>query len=419
MKQLHKRFSDEQIKQFLESYLHKEIKREYLETLLGIKTRQFWKLIKKYQQSPDAFSLKPSRPKAPRHLDPTIEQNIIKELRLDQQLISNKDIPLYHYNYSYIKERLLIQHKQSVSVPTIIDRAKKHNLYITRHKKKKVHDRQVLTCYAGELIQHDASLHLFAPAAQTKWWLITSLDDYSRCILYARLVAAQTSHTHIQGLETLFLKYGLPHSFYVDNHSIFRFVQHPDSIWRTHRTLTDEVDPQWKQVLNDCQVKVIYALSPQAKGKIERPYGWLQDHLVRTCARDNITDIQKGQQVLNREVYAYNHKRVHSTTEEIPFQRFSTALDNKKSLFRDFAIPAPFQSTKDIFCLRTYRTVDGYRHISLNNLQLAVPKALPGDKINLRIYPLNSLVSELRIWKNNSLLDVRKIKNTDLKGVHF
>lgn len=417
MQQLHKKFTNEQVRQFIQRYLNKEIKGKYLQNILGIKKTRFFALVKQYQQSPETFSIQYHRTSVSRSIDKLTEINILKELSVDQQLITNKNVPLYHY--SYIKERLLTQHKQRVSVPTIIDRAKKHNFYIKRHRKKKVHDREVLTCYAGELIQHDASIHLFAPAAQTKWWLITSLDDYSRCILYARLVASQTSYTHIHGLETLFLKYGLPHSYYVDNHSIFRFVQHPDSIWRTHRTLTDEVDPQWKQVLNDCQVKVIYALSAQAKGKIERPYGWLQDHLVRTCARDNITEIQKGQQVLNREVYAYNHKRVHSTTEEIPFQRFSAALYNKKSLFRDFSIPAPFQSIKDIFCLRTHRTVDGYRNISLNNLQLAMPKALPGDKLNLRIYPLNSLVSELRIWKGSSLLDVRKIKITDLKGVHF
>jgi hypothetical protein len=68
---------------------------------------------------------------------------------------------------------------------------------------------------------------------------------------------------------------------------------------------------------------------------------------------------------------------------------------------------------------RTSRTVDGYRNISLNNLRFQVPKAIPSDTLNLRIYPLNSFVSELRIWKHNSLLDVRKIKNADLKGVHF
>jgi hypothetical protein len=32
---------------------------------------------------------------------------------------------------------------------------------------------------AGELIQHDSSLHLWSPWAKEKWWLITSLDDFS------------------------------------------------------------------------------------------------------------------------------------------------------------------------------------------------------------------------------------------------
>ena len=419
MQQLHKRFTTDQVKHFIQRYLANEIHGNYLQNLLGIKKTRFFALVKQYQKNPEGFCIEYQRTTAPRTIDRATERNILKELALDQQLIANKAVPLYHYNYSYIKERLLSQYHQTVSVPTIIDRAKKHNFYIKRQRKKQVHDRQVLTSYAGELIQHDASLHLFAPAAQKQWWLITSLDDYSRYILYARLVASQTAHSHIQGLEAVFIKYGLPYSYYVDSHSIFRFVQYPDSVWRTHRTLTDEVDPQWKQVLNDCRVKVIYALSPQAKGKIERPYGWLQDHLVRTCARNNIADLKQAQQILNREVYAYNHKRIHSTTEEIPFLRFSTALDNKQSLFRNFSIPAPFQSLKDIFCLRTHRTVDGYRNISLNNVRFPVPKALPGDTLNLRIYPLNSFVSELRIWKHTSLLDVRKIKNTDLKGVHF
>ena len=419
MQQLHKRFTTDQVKHFIQGYLNNEISGNYLQNLLGIKKTRFFALVKQYQKNPEGFCIHYQRTTASRTIDPAIESNLLKELSLDQHLITNQDVPLSHYNYSHIKQRLLTHYNRKVSVPTIIDRAKKHNFYIKRQRRKQVHDRQVLTSYAGELIQHDASLHLFAPAAQKQWWLITSLDDYSRFILYARLVATQTSYSHIQGLEAMFLKYGLPYSYYVDSHSIFRFVQHPDSIWRNHRTLTDGADPQWKQVLNDCKVKVIYALSPQAKGKIERPFGWLQDHLVRTCARDNISDIKQAQHVLNREVYAYNHKRMHSTTEEIPFQRFSTALDNKQSLFRDFSIPAPFQSIKDIFCLRTHRTVDGYRHISLNNLRFPLPKALPGDTLNLRIYPLNSFVSELRIWKHNALLDVRKIKNTDLKGVHF
>ena len=65
---------------------------------------------------------------------------------------------------------------------------------------------------------------------------------------------------------------------------------------------TDDVDPQWKKVINDCNVKPIYALSPQAKGKVERPYGWIQDHLVRTCIRENVKDINHAQRVLNAEL---------------------------------------------------------------------------------------------------------------------
>jgi len=105
--------------------------------------------------------------------------------------------------------------------------------------------------------------------------LITSLDDFSRFILYAILVAKETSWEHILALEYVLCNYGVPLCYYVDSHSVFRFVQGRDSYWRNHYRLTDQVNPQWKQVLDDCKIKVSYALSPQAKGKIERPYQWI------------------------------------------------------------------------------------------------------------------------------------------------
>jgi len=69
-------------------------------------------------------------------------------------------------------------------------------------------------------------------------------------------------------------------------------------------------------------VKVTYALSPQAKAKMERPYGWLQDRLIRTCVREDVKEIQQAQRVLNLELYRYNHRQLHSTTEEIPTYDF-------------------------------------------------------------------------------------------------
>src|SRR4030043_330401 len=418
MSQLHKRFTSEQVKELLDRYLKNEIERKYVQEILGIQKRWFFLLFKQYKENPQHFPVQYRRTRAPRTISPMIEQNILKELSIDKQIIQNQEIPLKSYNYSYIKDRLRRTYHQKVSLPTIIDRAKKHGFYLKKPKKT-AHDREVLTHYIGELIQHDASHHLWAPASREKWYLITSLDDYSRFMLYAILLKTETSWAHILALQTVILRYGLPYTYYVDSHSIFRFVRGRDSLWYKHHLLTDEATPQWKQVLEDCNVKVTYALSPQAKGKMERPYGWLQDRLIRTCVREEVKEIKQAQRVLNHELYRYNHQQVHSTTQEIPYLRFQKALKEKRSLFRAFQIKPPYQSSKDIFCLRMDRTIDSYRRISINNLLLKANHATPGKTVNLRIFPSTNEISEIRFWCERKLIDVQRIKNTDLKGAHF
>jgi len=418
MSQLHKRFTSEQVKELLDRYLKNEIERTYIQEILGIKRRRFFLLLKQYKENPQHFTVQYRRTRAPRTISAVIEQTIFKELSIDKKIIQNKEIPLKSYNYSFIKDRLRVTYHQKVSLPTIIDRAKKHGFYLKKPKKT-AHDREVLTHYAGELIQHDSSHHLWAPASQEKWYLITSLDDYSRFMLYAVLIKTETSWAHILALQTVILRYGLPYTYYVDSHSIFRFVRGRDSLWYKHHLLTDETTPQWKQVLQDCNVKVTYALSPQAKGKMERPYGWLQDRLIRTCVREDVKEIKQAQRVLNLELYRYNHQQLHSTTQEIPSLRFQRALKENQSLFREFTIKPPYQSVKDIFCLRMDRTIDPYRRISINNLQLKVNHATPGKTVNLRIYPSTNEISEIRFWCEGKLIDVQRTKNTDLKGVHF
>jgi len=417
MSQLHKRFTSDQVKELLERYLKNEVERKYIQEILGISRRRFFMLLKQYKENPQRFTIQYRRTTPPRTISPEIEQNILKELAIEKKIIQDKDIPLKSYNYSYLKDRLRKTYRQKVSLSTIIDRAKKHGFYLKKPKRS-LHDRELLTRYVGELIQHDSSHHLWAPAAQEKWYLITSLDDYSRFLLYAVLVRKETSWTHILALQTVILRHGLPYAYYVDSHSIFRFVRGRDSLWYQHHLLTDEATPQWKQVLEDCQVKVTHSLSPQARGKIERPYGWLQDRLIRTCVRQEVTEIRQAQRVLNQELHRYNYRQVHSTTQEIPYSRFQKALKQKQSLFREFTVRPPFQSAKDIFCLRMDRTVDSYRRVSVNNLQFKV-HADPRKQVNLRFYPLNDQISEIRFWCEGKLIDVHKIKTSELPEVHF
>jgi hypothetical protein len=418
-KQLHKNFTDDQVKSLLEKYSKKEIKLNYILQMLRIKRRRFFKLLERYRNDPDNFSIQYERKTINQKIDPDIERNIVKELKIEKELIKAKEVPIKYYNYSYIKDLLEQKYSQKVSLPTIIDRAKRNNFYFLRPKGK-AHDREVITNYPGELIQHDSSHHLFAPYADRKWYLITSIDDYSRLILYAVLVERETVWEHILALEIVLLKYGFPLAYYVDSHSIFRFVQGRDSFWRNHYKLTDEANPQWKQVLDDCGVRVTYALSPQAKGKIERPYRWLQDRLVRTCYRENIRNIKEAQLILDNLVQQYNDRIVHSTTGEIPYVRFQRAIREKRTLFRKFTIRPPFKSSKDIFCLRVERMVNPYRKVSINNLELKVSGAPLHNKIQLRIIPdRESGLSEVRFWHEDEFLGSQKVKNSDLNLVQF
>ncbi len=59
MAQLHRRFTDSQVKELLGRYLGKEIQREYIKEILGIKKRRFFALVKRYRKSPEGFSIFP------------------------------------------------------------------------------------------------------------------------------------------------------------------------------------------------------------------------------------------------------------------------------------------------------------------------------------------------------------------------
>ena len=414
MEQLHKRFTNDQVKQMIKRYLNHEVERKYVQSILGISKAHFFRLINHYRENPHNFSVAYKRTAPTRQIDPAIEVSIIKELEIDKRAIQNKEIPLKCYNYSYVKEQLETKYAQSVSLPTVINRAKKHGFYL-KERKQKIHDREVITRYAGELIQHDSSHHLWAPASKEKWYLITSLDDFSRYLLYAILLKRENVWAHIHALETLILRHGLPFSIYVDCHSIFRFVRGRDELHYKHHLLTDDVDPQWKQIVRELGIQPIYALSPQAKGKIERPYRWIQDHLIRTCIREDVKDIREANRILGHEVHAYNYKRIHSTTNEIPYLRFQRALREKQSLFREFMLKPPFQSVKDIFSLRFERTANSYRKVSLNNTEFKVNGVSPHNQILLRLYPLNKELVEVRFWNQDKLVDIQKIKTKDLE----
>ena len=265
MSQIHRRFTDEQVKVLFQGYCQGQLARNDLQELLGVGRSRFFALLEAYRQDPEGFTVAYRR-SAPAKLSPGVEAAIKTALLREKAIVQDPDLPISSYNYTAIQDRLEAD-KIKVSLTTIIDRAKKLDCHTPR-RKRKAHDREVLTSSIGALIQHDASTHLWCPLAKEKWTLITSIDDYSRKLLFADFFRSESTWAHIQATQAVMQEYGLPLRYYVDCLRVFRFIQGRDSVWRKHVLQTDDVDPQWRKIMRLLGVDVSYALSAQAKGKV-------------------------------------------------------------------------------------------------------------------------------------------------------
>jgi hypothetical protein len=124
-KHLRKLFSADQVKEVFRRYLARQIGVDQASAMLKIRRRQFFKLLKLYRDRPESFSLQYTRKTPPRRIDAKVEAKITQELKKETEIIRDKRNPVRFYNYSYVKEILENKHKVRVSLPTIIDRAKK------------------------------------------------------------------------------------------------------------------------------------------------------------------------------------------------------------------------------------------------------------------------------------------------------
>ena len=413
--QIHKRFSDEEIKRILTQYEEGLLDLAAALLLLKVGRSRFFELRGSWQAHPNTFTIRYDRA-SPARIDAGIEKLILCELKKEKRLIDNPAITIKTYNYSAVRDAIVNICGTAPSLHTIIARARTQGFFKEKPKRK-LHDRVVETDYPGQLLQHDSSLHLWSPLVREKWYLITTIDDYSRKLLYAELWERETTWAHICALKSVILRYGIPLRYYVDNLSVFRYVRERDSIYRKVILKTDNIDPQWKQVCKELGIDVVYALSPQAKGKIERPYRWLQDRLVRTSAKEGLNTLYAVRQALEHIVEQYNHHWVHSTTKEVPAIRFE---HHPQSMFRTFKVPAPLLLEKDVFCLRQTRTVSAYRRISFDGKELTVPLVPPRQEVELRMVPVPQKgIIEVRMWFKGKMVRELTVLAKDFPSVQF
>ncbi|OGD13791.1 hypothetical protein A2V47_00710 [Candidatus Atribacteria bacterium RBG_19FT_COMBO_35_14] len=91
-KQLHKNFTDDQVKSLFKKYSKGEIKLNYVLQILRIKRSRFFELLAKYRKDPDNFSIQYERKTINRKTNPDIEKNILKELKTNLKSDSGIEI---------------------------------------------------------------------------------------------------------------------------------------------------------------------------------------------------------------------------------------------------------------------------------------------------------------------------------------
>src|SRR3989344_4220770 len=228
MSPISKRLSEAQAVTILTQYVEKKISSADAQAKLGLKRSRFFDLVRAFQKDKQTFTIVRDEGERKTRISKNAETHIKDELAEEKKLINKKVVPVCPSNYSAVRSTLKEKHGVELSVPTIIDRAKNLGFYIPRAERA-LHERIGSTDFIGELVQHDSSPHLFSPLMHEKLYLITSLDDHSRLLLFADLFLEETSWHHIEGLRHVFTMYGVPLKYYVDQHSIFRYVKNRDT----------------------------------------------------------------------------------------------------------------------------------------------------------------------------------------------
>lgn len=158
---------------------------------------------------------------------------------------------------------------------------------------------------AGQMILWDGSRHDWLEGRGPILCLVGAIDDATGELLPgAHFVDQECSVGYLRVLLEIVSEKGVPMSAYMDRHGA---LKRNDRNWSREEQLAGRQEPtQVRRALDELGIQVIYALSPQAKGRVERLWGTLQDRLVSELRLARAANTDSANCVLERYRIAHN-----------------------------------------------------------------------------------------------------------------
>jgi transposase len=163
---------------------------------------------------------------------------------------------------------------------------------------KQVHVWRPRRSCRGELVQWDTSIHDWLEGRSAEpVKLIAMIDDASN-ELFARFVREDSTAEHMQVLWKYLERYGRPQAFYTDKAGLFRVNGKRPAYGE--EAGAQEGETQIGRALRELGIELIHAHSPQAKGRVERCFGTLQDRLVKGLRKARVSSLEAANQYLEQ-----------------------------------------------------------------------------------------------------------------------
>jgi hypothetical protein len=211
------------------------------------------------------------------------------------------------FNDHHLTEKLVEVEGFSLSRETLRRLLRSAGLGSPRKRRPPAHrQRRLRSAREGELVQLDGSPHDWLEGRGPTLTALGMQDDASGKILAAQFFSSETTQGYFHLLQSLLRRFGVPLAFYGDRSGVF--VRNDDR-WSLEEQLAGKRQPtQFGRALDQLGITFIAAQSPQAKGRIERLWGLLQDRLTSELRLAGACDLHSANRVLRLFMADYNRR---------------------------------------------------------------------------------------------------------------